>query len=76
MSSMKYLNMKSSEDTVIIAHSSCILDKHFFETYTKTGSEEKKLQERQLELFHKKKQLEEENKKEEERKAKELEATK
>ena len=73
MKQVKYLSLGSSEDVFKTAHSSCLLDRHFFEMYTKQGKEEKKLREIEIELIQQQKKMEEEKRKEEGQKAKEKE---
>ena len=50
MKMVKYLHLPKDEDTFMSAHSSCLLDKDFFEKYTERGGEAKQLREKEMEL--------------------------
>ena len=51
MKNMKYLSIKSNENTQIIAHHSWILGRSFIERYTIKGQAIKELRQRQKEIF-------------------------
>ena len=50
MKMIKYLLLPKNEDVFMSAHPSCLLDRDFFDKYSKHGSEAKKLREREMEL--------------------------
>ena len=67
MKNIKYLSLKDNSDIFMTAHSSCLLDRHFFEKYTKQGSKEKKLREKEMELIKQQRKMEDDKRKDEER---------
>jgi len=51
------LSLKSDEETILTAHTTCILDSTFFEKHAKEGTAEKEFKRRKKELLYEEKSL-------------------
>jgi hypothetical protein len=81
MQNTRYLALKDNSDLLVVAHNTCVLDRNFFEKYTKVGHSDRELRQKQKEIIAKERKFAaqqrkeaetEKNKRLEERKRKEM----
>ena len=63
MKNIKFLSLKEDSDQIRVAHSTCVLNRDFFEKHTTEGIQQKKLREKVRKLHDAREQMEEDEEK-------------